>query len=206
MKIIGLTGPSGSGKGTISQAFAQFGIPSVDTDKAYHELLIPPSPCLDDLVKRFGRNILRSDGSLDRSALASFVFAPGHEDDLHDLNTITHKYVLDVTRNICRLLDQKGCPAVLVDAPLLFESGFDAECDLTIAILADPDLRLLRIMQRDGLSLSQAQARLSAQKPDDYYIQRATHTIYNNGLPTDMQEQVAALALSWGGSQTKGHL
>lgn len=199
MLIIGLTGPSGSGKGTVAKAFAKFGIPSVDTDKVYHDLLIPPSPCLDELVARFGADILHTDGTLDRQALSLLVFAEGNEQALLDLNAITHKYVLDATRGICRELKASGCPAVLVDAPLLFESGFDAECDTTLAVLSHPDLRLCRIVARDGLSLNQAKARMQAQKTDDYYLQRADHVIYNNQTLEDITEQAEPLALAWGG-------
>lgn len=200
MLIIGLTGPSGGGKGTVSTLFAEFGIPSVDTDRVYHDLLIPPSPCLDALVERFGRQILNPDGSLDRKALAAWVFAEEHEQELLDLNTITHRFVLDVVREICAELAQKDCPAVLVDAPLLFESGFDGECDQTLAILADPDVRLCRIMARDKISLPAARARLNAQKTDDFYIKQADHVIHNNGAPDDLLGEVKTLALSWGGA------
>ncbi len=199
MLMIGLTGPSGAGKGMVAKAFAPYGIPSIDTDKVYHDLLIPPSPCLDELVENFGRGILNPDGSLCRPALSAIVFAQGHEQDLLNLNTITHKYVLAVTRDICKDLESHGYPAVLVDAPLLFESGFDRECDMTLAVLADPDIRLCRIMARDMLSLAQAKARLAAQKPDDFYTSRATHIMYNNGDLSDMAPMVQALALSWGG-------
>ena len=199
MLKIGLTGPSGSGKGSIAAMFAPFGILSIDTDKVYHDLLIPPSRCLDELVARFGADILTPDGYLNRSALSAIVFAKGHEQDLLDLNQITHKYVLDVARGICTEFEKQGCPAVLIDAPLLFESGFDAECDTTLAILADPDIRLCRIMARDGLTLSQAKARLAAQKTDDFYTSRASHVLYNNDVLDALTLQIKALAHAWGG-------
>ncbi len=200
MLIIGLTGPSGAGKGTVAKLFEGFGIPAIDTDRVYHDLLIPPSSCLDALVARFGAHILHPDGTLDRRALGAWVFAEGHEEELLALNTITHKFVLDVVRKICAELTQKDCPAVLVDAPLLFESGFDAECDQTLAILADPDVRLCRIMARDKISLPAARARLNAQKTDDFYIKQADRVMHNNGAPDDLLGEVKTLALSWGGA------
>ncbi len=200
MLIIGLTGPSGAGKGTVAKLFESFGIPSIDTDRVYHDLLIPPSPCLDALVERFGRQILNPDGTLDRKALAAWVFAEEHEQELLDLNAITHSFVLDVVRGICAELSLQACPAVLVDAPLLFESGFDEECDKTLAVLADPDVRLCRIMARDSISLPVAKARLNAQKADDFYTCRADHVMINNGAPHELLDEVKALALSWGGA------
>ena len=198
MLTIGLTGPSGAGKGTIAKLFAPHGILSIDTDQVYHDLLMPPSPCLDALVRRFGAFILNADGHLNRKALAAHVFAPENEAALKDLNRITHAFVLDVTRGICRELASNGCVGVFVDAPLLFESGFDAECDTTLAVLADPDLRLTRIMARDGLSLAEAKARLSAQKPDDFYTSQATHVIYNNGTAEDLAPDINHLLSAWG--------
>lgn len=198
MLTIGLTGPSGAGKGTVSALFAPYGILSVDTDKVYHNLLIPPSPCLDALEKRFGKQMLTPDGSLDRKALAAHVFAKGNEEELADLNRITHAFVLDVTRSICRELEAKGCVGVFVDAPLLFESGFDAECDTTLAVLAAPDIRLARIMARDNLTPDQAKKRMAAQKLDNYYTERAKHVIYNNGSTEDLTSEVCRLLTLWG--------
>ena len=199
MRTIGLTGPSGAGKTDVAKAFAPYGILTIDTDKVYHDLLVPPSPCLEELVLRFGKDILQTDGTLDRRSLSAIVFADGHKQDLLDLNRITHKYVLDATRQICKELSLRGCPAVLIDAPLLFESGFDAECDTTLAVLADESLRLSRIMQRDALSLCRAKARMAAQKPDDFYLARAHHIIYNNGTISDCLQEIQNLALAWGG-------
>lgn len=180
IKIIGLTGPSGAGKGTISKLFKPYGIYSIDTDTVYHQLLVPPSPCLDELVQHFGKSILTSRGELDRRALADRVFASGNDGELKMLNHITHKYVLDRTRAMCSEFDAVNCPAVIVDAPLLFESGFDRECDFTISVLACKDTRRARIMIRDGITEDSANARLASQKPDDFYIERSDEIIYND--------------------------
>ncbi len=198
MLIIGLTGPSGAGKDMIASRMAPFGVRSIDTDKVYHDLLIPPSDCLDALVRRFGREILRSNGTLDRAALAAIVFAEGHGDDLEDLNRITHRYVLTQVRILCRAYETIGCPAVLVDAPLLFESGFDSECDHTVAVLADREVRKKRIMARDRLTHEAAEARLNAQKPDDFYMTRANVTVRNDGEPSDLDATVRSLLADWG--------
>ncbi len=198
MLTIGLTGPSGAGKGTVASLFSPYGIRSIDTDKVYHDLLIPPSPCLDELAARFGRQILNPDGTLDRKALAAHVFVLGNEQELADLNRITHAYVLDVTRSICRELESQGCAGVFVDAPLLFESGFDRECDTTLTVLADPDVRLARIMARDGLTLTQAKARMAAQKSDSYYLERTAHVIYNNRNVESLTSEVQRLLTRWG--------
>ena len=198
MLKIGLTGPSGAGKGVVSSLLARYGIPSIDTDAVYHELLVPPSACLDELVARFGDSVLAPDGTLDRRALAAIVFADGHEAELEALNSITHRHILDRVRNICREHEATDAPAVLIDAPVLFESGFDRECDKTLAVLADKATRLARIIARDGLTEAAAVQRLSAQPSNDFYISRADAVIHNDGESADMDAPLRALLETWG--------
>lgn len=199
MKVIGLTGPTGAGKGAVSSAFLrQYGIPAIDTDQVYHALLIPPSDCLNELVAAFGAEILTADGCLDRPALSKIVFSdPSREKQLL-LNRITHKFVLDRTSE---LLEQYRCtdvPAVLVDAPLLYESGYDAKCDAVIAVLAPEDIRRRRIMQRDALSEERADARLNMQKSDDFYTARAQYVVINDGDLQNLDGQIARIAKDLG--------
>ena len=197
MLTIGLTGPSGAGKGMVASLFEGYGVPSIDTDAVYHALLVPPSACLDELVERFGAGILTEDGLLDRKALAAMVFAPGHEDDLKDLNRITHRHVLDEARRRLAIYRAEGKTAVLVDAPQLFESGFDAECDYVLAVLAPRDLRLARIMARDGLDESRAIARMDAQKSDDFFREHADAILVNDGRAEDLQAGIRDLLRRW---------
>lgn len=182
MIVLGLTGPSGAGKGSLARAFGEFGIPSLDTDAIYHQLLIPPSPCLDALVEAFGPGILTETGELNRPALAALVFAEGASPALHQtLNRITHQFILDETRARLRQYEAEGKFAVLVDAPLLYESGFDGECHRVIAVVAPWDLRLARIMARDGIGADSAKARFRAQKEDAFYTERADFVVCNDG-------------------------
>ncbi len=197
MLTIGLTGPSGAGKGTLASLFAAYGIPSIDTDAIYHALLVPPSECLRELAERFGDGILFPDGTLDRKILAALVFAPGREADLADLNTITHRHVLSEVRRLLAVYKEQGKAAVLVDAPQLFESGFDAECHYVLSVLAPRDIRLARIMTRDGLDEERASARLNAQKPDEFYRAHSNAVVYNHGEACAMETDVQRLLRLW---------
>ena len=197
MLIVGLTGPSGAGKGMIASLFARFGVPSIDTDEVYHDLLIPPSACLDELTEAFGMGILLPDGTLDRRALASLVFSQGHEAELATLNRITHRHILEKTKNILTSFEAEGIPAVLVDAPQLFESGFDKECGFILSVLAPYDLRLARVMARDELSEERARARLEASHTDEFFRERSDAVIINNGSVDAMESEVRRLLNLW---------
>lgn len=195
MLVLGLTGPTGAGKGAVSALFAQlYGVPSIDTDAVYHQLLIPPSACLDELVAAFGASILNPDGTLNRPALSAIVFSDATREKQVRLNRITHKYVLDRSREMLAEYRQTGMRAALVDAPLLYESGFDAECDAVIAVLAPREMRMKRIIERDRLSEERAVARLNMQKSDEFYTGKTDFVVTNDGDMDALRRQVEALA------------
>ena len=186
MTVIGLTGPTGSGKGVLAEAFRKQGIPVLDTDAVYHEWIAHPSPCVDELVDAFGESVRGADGGIDRPALAAVVFCgtAAGEERLALLNSITHRYVI---KSIWVWLkeqekDKKRC--AVIDAPLLIEAGVDRICDKVIAVIAPAELRLARIMMRDGISEPRARARIQAQKSDDFYTTRAQFVFVNDGAPT----------------------
>lgn len=203
LKIIGLCGGSGSGKGTVAKMFSEFNISSIDTDKVYHMLTSGKSPCLDALVSEFGKEILSEDGSLNRKKLAQIVFSgEDSENKRLILNRISHRFVLDKTREMLADFKKQGIPAAIVDAPLLFESGFDAECDVVIAVTADEDIRVARIAERDGITADSARARIKTQLSDEYLIEHSDYVIDNSGKVTDTGLRVAEIAdkiLSLGG-------
>ena len=195
MLTIGLTGPTGAGKGAVSSLLASYGIPSIDTDAVYRELLVPPSPLLNELAATFGADILTPAGELDRMALSAKVFATGQADRLNTLNSVTHPHILNEVRR--RLTEygkewrDTGKPlAVIVDAPQLYESGFDRECDIICSVLAPPKTRLSRIMARDGMTEERARARMNAQRSDSFY-RKAGYVIVNDGDMERLEAEVS---------------
>ena len=182
MLVIGLTGPSGAGKSTVGQVLASFGLPVLNADSIYHRLLTPPSECLSDLTECFGRGILSDDGTLNRSALAAIVF--NDPEELEKLNHITHSYVLRDFRRQMKRLREEGVPAAVFDAPQLFESGADRECNIVVSVLANEETRLHRIMDRDGISPERARERIHAQKSDRFFRTHSDYVIEND-LGTD---------------------
>ena len=181
MKLIGLCGGSGSGKGTAASIFLKHSIPSVDTDALYREMTSCNSPCLDALSGEFGNSIIRPDGSLDRKALADIVFCgEDSQNKRKRLNEITHKFILDEARVRLEEFRRLGYPAAIIDAPVLFESGFDKECYVTVCVVADKNVRIDRIMSRDGLTESEAIRRINAQISDDDLIKKCNFYIRND--------------------------
>ena len=181
MVTIGLTGPSGAGKGAVSTIMNRYGIRVIDADKVYHDIISAPSQCLDELALNFGSGILAPNGSLDRSALSAVVFADNGKDKLELLNSITHKYVVDDIRSRIYCTCSVMPTACVIDAPLLIEAGLVRDCLFTIAVLADKEIRASRIALRDKISEQRAMARINAQKPDEFYIENCDYVIYNNG-------------------------
>lgn len=179
MLTIGLTGPTGAGKSTAAQAFAAFGLPVIDADLVWRELLIPPSDALNELTHRFGREILSPDGTLDRRALGRAVFSDPTE--LEALNAISHRRIITDIQRRLRLCQEQGCTAAVLDAPQLFEAGADRLCNVIVSVLALPELRLCRVTARDGITDLDAQLRMAAQKSDGFFRAHSDHVIENNG-------------------------
>ncbi len=184
MITVGLTGPTGAGKGLFCLAASQFkGIYSIDTDLTARRVVEKASPCLIELTQQFGDGILNNDGTLNRGLLAEIAFSNEQKHLL--LNKITHKYILiDIEQEIKKA---KACGSVMciVDAPLLFESGADSFCDVTVCVLGNAEQRLLRIMQRDSITRETALIRINSQASDEFYISRCDYALYNNNNDTN---------------------
>lgn len=196
IKIVGLCGRSGSGKGYVCSIFERLGIPSIDTDAVYKALVMGccgnPTPCLSAIIEAFGDRVLNEAGDLNKRALADIVFAPGNESRLQQLNTITHKYIKKETQKQIVSLKNAGFSTVLIDAPVLFESGFDKMCDLIFYVHAPAAVLVQRICARDGITEQQAVRRLDAQLSDTELALRCDGVIRNDGV-SDVEAQAVRL-------------
>lgn len=184
MLVIGLTGPSGAGKGEVADLFASFRIPVMDADKIYHQMLLPPSPCLSEIARHFGSQILNPDGTLDRKKLASIVFSDRAE--LDELNRITHSFVMRTIRRRLEYYKSDGVSAVVLDAPQLFEAGGDKDCNILVSVLSNKENRIRRIVARDGITREEAELRLASQKSDAFFRANSDYVIENNGKIEDL--------------------
>ncbi len=198
-KIIGITGRSGAGKGAACEIFKKHGIPAVDTDAVYREILAAKGDCTDELVQAFGTQILNENGLVERKKLAARVF--GKENTpalLHSLNSITHKYIMAKTWDIVRVHRERGVRAVLIDAPQLFEAGLEKEVDLTLGVIAPDELCIKRILERDGISRENATKRLAAQHDNDYFRAHCTAVIENTGSQAQLEAQICQFLKEFG--------
>ena len=191
MKIIGLTGGSGAGKGEVCAILQKYGIPSVNTDAVYHELLLTDTALINELTDAFGNGILDETGTISRKRLAAAVFeGEGHTKRLHTLNAITHKYIMAKTWDLMKSFRESGARAAVIDAPQLFEAGVDRQCDILLAVVASPNIRIARITARDGISAETAQKRLAAQHNDDYYRSHCHYILENDADTATLEKDV----------------
>lgn len=191
MKILGLTGPSGSGKTLFSRFLGSRGYPCINADELYHSMLVPPSALLDSIRAEFGDSFFDETGELDRKALGRLVFSS--KESLERLNATVLPAVIEKIRSIAKYCEQNGAKILIIDAPTLFEAGYDKSCDMTVSILAPASLRVERISERDEISTSDALLRTQAQKDDSFYYERSDRVIVNDADEEALKRQAEAL-------------
>lgn len=169
MFIIGLTGPTGSGKSTFAAMLGARGFYVADGDRVAREIVQSGSPLLPRLAEAFGADILLPDGSLDRRLTAQRAFST--PEGVRTLNALMHPEIERVIFD--EIAQHPECRGAVIDAAALIESGIADKCDLLAAVLAPRETRLMRIMQRDGLTHEQAETRMRAQPDDTFYTDRA---------------------------------
>lgn len=184
MKIIGITGGTGCGKTTALETLKDFGALVIDCDALYHELLESSAELINEIDKYFPGAV--TDGVLDRKALGAVVFTD--EEALRDLNIITHRYIHLELRRRLREWAMQGGTLAAVDAIELFSSGIAKRCCATVGVIADREVRLRRIQQRDGISLEYAMMRVNAQRPNEYFEERCDYILQNNGTREEFSD------------------
>jgi dephospho-CoA kinase len=186
--LIGLTGGIGSGKSTVSALLAARGAVIIDADAITRELQAPGTPVLAAMVERFGHDILQSDGSLDRQAVADIVFSD--PEALADLNRLVHPAVgLEIAERLQR--EAATDHLVVLDVPLLVESGRD-DMAAVVVVDVDPELAVQRLVEQRGMREDDARARMARQATREERLAKADVVIDNSGTLTDLERDVAA--------------
>ena len=176
--VVGLTGQTGAGKSTLSRMFADHGYEVINADAVAREAMETSSLCLSDLVLEFSTEVIHPDATLNREKLAAICF--GDKSKLRRLNEITFPYIIEAIMHKLKDAEKREVPFLVLDAPTLFESGLDKECDLVVAVIAKEETRKARIIARDHMTEEAAARRIKAQNGDDFYSSRADEVLYND--------------------------
>ncbi len=192
MKIIGLTGLTGAGKSTVAQKLMAYGCYHIDADKVAREVINNNENVKNKLKERFGDDVINADGTTNRPLLASRAFA--NEKSTNALNEITHPAVTEEIQSIIKDMEEVGYRGVIIDAIALFESGEDALCDFTVAVVAPKEIRLERIMKRDNITEEKALERINAQKDESFFTSRADFVLWNYP-PYDLNVEIKPIIL-----------
>lgn len=194
--IIGLTGSIGTGKSTIANKFRDLDIPVVDADLIAREVVEPGKDAYQDIVATFGKEILQNDKTLDRKALGNIVF--NNEAKRKQLNAIIHPAI---RKEMVRQRDEwvrNGKECVVLDIPLLYESGLTHYVDKVIVVYVDPEIQLQRIMDRDQSTEEEAKSRINSQIPVSEKAKKADAVIDNNRSKQESYRQLKAILEDWG--------
>ncbi|USF25523.1 Dephospho-CoA kinase [Firmicutes bacterium ASF500] len=188
MTVLGITGPTGAGKTTLLREVENLGGGVIDCDEVYHQLLEGDSALQEALEKEFGP-LREGTGPIDRKRLGAIVF--GDAGKLEALNAIAWRAVVERTQELLQAHRAQGKVLAAVDAIALLECPLRELCQLTVAVLAPPEVRVKRIMAREGISQDYAWARVRAQKPDEYFSQNCDYTLVNDcSTPEEFSQKV----------------
>lgn len=190
-KVIGVTGGIASGKSSVSRMLKNLGARVVDADVLARRVVEPGKPAYRDIVKTFGKQVLKSDGTLDRKRLGRIVFSDGHK--LQQLNEITHPRIASAAKREIARHKRLKAPLVVYDAALMVEKGWHRDLDGLVVVSVPERVQLQRLMQRDGLGRSAAKKRIRSQLPQSAKLKVADHVIDNSGTLHQTQQQVKRL-------------
>lgn len=192
MKVIGITGGIGAGKSTVSGYLASLGYPVFDADEVSRGLTAAGSPVVDELAETFGEEILVRKGVLSREKLAEIVFSdPDKNRKLMQIVTMKvreagQKWISDYRK-------KEKYDIIILDSPLLFETGSEDLCDAVWFITADDEVRRRRVMERDGVTAEQVERRMRSQMPEKEKAERSDEIVDNSRGVEELHRTVDAL-------------
>ena len=186
--IIGLTGQTGAGKSSVRELLRSKGAAVIDADTVAHDITDNNLDCIYDLVSHFSCLILDEKGKINRKALGKKVFSDPKE--LAMLNKIVFPYILEAIEHEVLGNIAKGAENVVIDGATVIESGCGKMCDVLVSVVAEEETRLTRIIKRDGITKSDAEKRVRAQKPEEFYTENSDYVIRNDSTPAELERRV----------------
>ena len=188
-KTAALTGGIATGKSTVSRMFQELGAYLIDADLVARQAVEPGQPAYQEIVAHFGRDVLLENGQLDRKALGAIIFQ--HPEERERLNQMTHPRVIAaIDGEEARIHASEPERLILVDVPLLIETGMYRSYPAVILVYVSENVQLQRLMERDRLSEEDARRRIAAQMPIDEKLRYTTYVIRNTGNREETLAQV----------------
>jgi len=195
MKIIGITGRSGSGKSSATNFLAEQGYPCIDADQIARVVLLPGSPCLQTLQKIFGADIVDETGAVRRHLLADRAFAT--PEGTAALTAVTQPEILRRIEAELQKARQSEAALAFVDGAVIVGTPFEAHCDALLLVSAPYEVSVARICARDGITPEMARRRLDAQTPMETLRAAATAELVNDGTPAQLRANLQKLLEQW---------
>ena len=192
MRMIGVTGGTDSGKSVVTAMLAEQGAFVVDADAISHQVILKGEEAYRRLVEAFGVEILDENGEIARKKLGAKVFQGG-EEMVQTLNACTHPVIFARMKEALEKAKQEGYDLAVIDAPLLLEAPFCELCDEIWVVFAKEEVRLARIMERDGIDKDHALGRIRAQRDWESYCKTAPVVIDNSTTVEEVKRQVMQL-------------
>ena len=189
MKVLGVTGGSGSGKTVVCRILKEQGGKIIDADKITRNLQAPGQPVYNEIKEYFGNDIIAADGAIDRRKLGKIIFAEREQRSV--LNRIVHTRVSqEIKKRIETYWKQGDVPFAVLDVPIPVEEGFFDTADCIWAVVANDDLRIARLMKRMEIPEEEAQRRIAAQMTNREYEEIADVTILNETSVEELKKLV----------------
>lgn len=186
--VLGVTGGIGSGKSTVSHILEELGAVIIDADVISRQVVMPGEKALERLTEEFGKDILDDWGQLRRKMLADEVFTDNEK--LRILNSIVHKYVAQRIKDNVEEQLSKKTGVIVIDAPIPIKVGFLDLCDQVWTVSVSMELRIERVMKRNGMTYEEAVSRINSQISDEEYIRIADTVIYNDKDIFNLKKEV----------------
>lgn len=192
MLKVGLTGGLGSGKSTASKFFNSLGAFILDADNAAKKLIESSNKVKDELIKEFGTDIMDANSNVDKKKLARVAFQD--EDHQQRLNYVVHPHIHNaIDKSFNEILDQNNHELFIVDAALIYESGYDAHLDYVIVVTAQLKHRMERALNRNTLTRDEILKRIEFQWPEEDKTSLADFVIHNDGTEAELNDQIVEL-------------
>ena len=192
MLKVGLTGGIGSGKSTASRYFESLGAFVLDADEEVKELITSNETVQHELISEFGTDIIDGTGRVDKNKLSRVAFQD--EDHQQRLNSVVHPYIFNlIDKEFNRVFNNKKHGVFIVDAALIYETGFDAHLDYVIVVTAHLKNRMERALGRETLSREEILKRVGFQWPEEEKVNMADFVVHNDGTEVELKKNIESL-------------